>query len=235
MARNFAARCARPSSLIKGMWALLLLVTTLGAPVVHAQAPFPTDFTDWHLPLPAGEWVISRGPCGSGSGFNHQCGYFEDECALDLISAAGSMENVPVLAPQAGQVFFMGTRTDSGLALLLRHRDGRVSALMHLARIVVAPDQLVTQGQVVAYAGNSGSSGRAHLHFHVQPNTVERTCLPLYGLDDIDIFKATATSRNLAWPALSLPDPPAGLPAWLPLTTTATAETIVPDRVVLPP
>lgn len=199
-------------------------------PPTTAQAPFPTDFSAWHLPLPAGEWVVSRGPCGVGQ-FHHQCGYYEDHCAIDLTSAAGSMEGVPVLAPHDGQVFFMGTRTDSGLALLLEHPDGRVSALMHLSKIVVTPDQLVRQGQVVAYAGNTGSSGRAHLHFHVQPNTVERDCVPLAGLDDINYLKTTAISRNLPWTALDLVDPPSTLPAWLAFA----GEAGLPARVTLAP
>src|SRR5687767_8287129 len=98
----------------------LLLLAPAASRQAHAQAPFNTDFSAWDLPLPAGQWTISRGPCASESGFDHQCGYYEDECALDLTSSLGSMENVPVLAPQDGQVFFIGTRADSGLALMLQ-------------------------------------------------------------------------------------------------------------------
>jgi hypothetical protein len=193
-----------------------LLLASSGTPA-SAQAPFPTDFSDWHLPLPAGDWVVTRGPCGVGE-FSHQCGYYEDHCAIDLTSPLGSMENVPVLAPQDGQVFFMGTRADSGLALMLEHADGRISAMLHLSKIVVGPDQHVTRGEVIAYAGNTGSSGRPHLHFHVQPNAVERTCVPLVGLDEINPQKAAAWSKNLPWSALTLVEPPVDLPDWLPLT-----------------
>ncbi len=224
----------------RGVW-LLALVALCAAAFAPPPAPVPAQagFEGWRLPLPAGRWVISRGPCGSGGLFTHPCGYYEDRCAIDLTSASGSMEHVPVLAPQDGQVFFMGTRLDSGLALLLQHADGRVSALMHLSKIVVAPDQRVRQGQVVAYAGNTGSSSRAHLHFHVQPNTVERNCVPLDGLDEIDVIKATAVSHNLAWSALTLPDPPASLPAWLPLAEAApdagSPPIRTPARLVLAP
>ncbi|HLE27467.1 MAG TPA: M23 family metallopeptidase [Anaerolineales bacterium] len=176
----------------------------------------PPDFTGWHLPLPAGKWRISRGPCGSAARFNHLCGYYEDRCAVDLIPLSGSMENVPVLAPQAGQAFFLGQRVDTGLAVMLRHADGRVSAMMHLSKIVVGPDELVAQGQVVGYAGSTGSSGNPHLHFFVQPNAVERECVEVQGLDALDFKEMTATSRNLAWPQLTLPDPPPALPDWLP-------------------
>lgn len=203
------------------------------APRLEAQA---VDFAGWHLPVPAGDWLISRGPCGAGGLFTHQCGYYEDHCALDLTPLSGSMENVPVLAPQAGQVFFMGTRSDSGLTVMLEHEDGRVSALMHLAKIVVAPDQRVAQGQVIAYAGSSGSSTRPHLHFHVQPNVVERTCLDLGTLDETDLRTMTVRSHNLAWTELVLVEPPATLPAWLPaLTPSAGAGAALPPLVILAP
>jgi murein DD-endopeptidase MepM/ murein hydrolase activator NlpD len=217
--------------------AVALGLVLLGASTVSsasAQATWPADFSAWHLPLPAGAWTISRGPCGAGP-YQHQCGYYEDHCAIDLTSPLGGMEGVPVLAPMDGQVFFMGTRADSGRALLLRHPDGRVSALMHLSRIVVAPEQRVAQGEVVAYAGSTGSSSRAHLHFHVQPNTVERNCLPLDGLDEINLQKSTAVSHNLAWTSLTLVDPPSTLPLWLPQTLGAATTPRLPGGLILAP
>jgi hypothetical protein len=114
-------------------------------------------------------------------------------------------------------VFFAGNRNDSGLSVMLQHADGRVSALFHLSQIVVAPEAYVAQGQVVGYAGSSGSSTGPHLHFDVQPNAVERSCLPLETIDEFDRRTMTVVSHNLAWPALTLPDPPADLPLWLPL------------------
>ena len=200
-------------------------------------APQVFDFSGWHFPLPAGDWLITRGPCGGGGLYSHQCGYYEDECAIDLTPITGSMLSVPVLAPQAGQVFFLGTRADSGLAVMLRHDDGRVSAMLHLSKAVVGLDQRVAQGQVIGYAGGTGSSTRPHLHFDVQPNAVERTCLPLTGLDEMDLHRMTVRSHNLPWSGLVLPDPPPTLPAWLPLIGVGAdaPSTLVPVRVVLAP
>ena len=144
--------------------------------------------------------------------------------------------SVPVLAPQAGRVFFMGTRADSGLAVLLQHDDGRVSALFHLSKAVVGLDQRVAQGQVIGYAGNTGSSTKAHLHFDVQPNAVERTCLPLTGLDGFDPRQTTVQSHNLDWSQVVLDDPPPTLPAWLPLAGGgASGGLLLPAHVVLAP
>lgn len=205
------------------------------APAASAGPEF--DFSTWHLPLPAGEWLISRGPCGGTGMFAHGCEYYEDRCAYDLTPLTGSMDSVPVLAPAAGLVFFAGTRNDSGLSVLLLHADGRVSALLHLSRIVVAPDTPVSQGQVVGYAGTTGSSTGPHLHFHVQPNVVERSCLPLEAIDTLDRRTMTVVSRNLAWPDLTLVDPPDTLPDWLPLAglTEAAPNLLAPGAVLLAP
>lgn len=229
----------RAVAALLGAWAAGALALAAPGPARGAEPPL--DFTGWHLPLPAGEWQVSRGACGSAAPNTHACGYYEDRCALDLTPVAGSMLNVPVLAPADGQVFFLGTRSDAGLTVMLQHADGRLSALMHLARVVVAPDQHVTQGQVVAYAGNSGSSTRPHLHFHVQPNPVDRECVHLAGLDSSDAQRATVQSHNLAYHDLTLVDPPPDLPGWLPLVAEPPAEQaaglplLAPARVVLAP
>jgi len=217
------------------------------AAVAAGLAPLPAgrasvrppsfDFSDWHFPVPAGDWLISRGPCGSGGLFQHQCGYYEDECAVDLIPVAGSMQSVPVLAPQAGTVFFLGTRFDTGLSVMLQHADGRISAMDHLSKVVVGLDQRVAQGQVLGYAGNTGDSGRAHVHFDVQYNAVERSCLSVAGIDEANLLRMTIVSHNLPWSALVLPDPPPNLPAWLPLVGVPAdaPSALLPSKIVLSP
>ena len=198
-------------------------------------------FAGWHLPLPAGKWGISRGPCDSGARFTHDCRYYEERCAVDLVALSGqmSMEGVPVLAPQAGEVFFEGVRVDGGLTLKVRHADGRLSIFMHLSRVVVGADEPVEQGEVLAYAGSTGSSGNPHLHFAIQPSAVERECLSLKGLDDLHFAEGWAVSRNLPWRSLALPEPPAHLPGWLPTLSISPAlsggEVLLPARLWLTP
>jgi len=168
----------------------------------------------WHWPLPAGEWQISRGPCGAETLFDHDCAYYENKCAIDFVPLTGSIENVPVLAPAAGEVFFVGTRAETGLMLILQHTDGRASGYMHLNKIVVLPDEKVKQGQVIAYAGSSGNV-RPHLHFWVQPNVVEREC-ENFTADKLSYRDGRITSQNLTWSGLTLSYPPEVLPDWLP-------------------
>jgi murein DD-endopeptidase MepM/ murein hydrolase activator NlpD len=201
-----------PRRLYQRLGLILALALAGGAPPLEAAGG---AYAGWHLPVPAGEWTISRGPCGAESVFDHECGYYENQCAVDLVPLAGSMENVPVLAPQAGQVFFVGQRAETGRMLMLLHPDGRVSGYMHLAKIVVGADDPVTQGQVVAYAGRTGTV-RPHLHFFVQPNAVERACASPAGLDTLDFRRGRAVSGNLSWSELILADPPPALPDWLP-------------------
>jgi hypothetical protein len=207
------------------------------SPLPAGQAVRQFDFSTWHFPVPGGDWLISRGPCEAGWLYFHPCDYYEDACALDIVPVSGNMQSVPVLAPQDGQVFFAGTRTDTGLAVMLRHADGRISTLMHLSKVVVGLDENVIQGQVLGYAGSTGYSGQPHVHFDVQPNAVERTCLPITGIDEINRRMMTLVSHNSSWSALSLPDPPASLPVWLPLVGVpeAAPSVIVPARVELAP
>ncbi len=196
-------------------------------------------FADWHLPVPAGKWGISRGPCNSGAPFAHDCTYYEERCAVDLVALSGSMENVPVLAPQAGEVFFEGVRTDGGLTLVVRHDDGRASVFMHLSRVVVGADEHVEQGQVLGYVGRTGSIINPHLHFVVQPSVVQRECVDLKGLDQLHFAEGWAISQNLSWRDLALPEPPAVLPSWLPTLAISPAlsggEVLLPTRLWLTP
>ncbi len=200
-------------------------------------APGPAggvDWSGWRLPLPAGEWRITRGPCGSANAFDHECGYYENSCALDYAPLSGSMENVPVLAPADGVVFFVGTRDNAGQMLMVRHLDGRVSGYMHLARVVAPREASVVRGQVLGYAGSTGTA-QAHLHFWVQPDAVQRACVDLAGLEQQDVALGRATSTNRNWTELDLVNPPSALPDWLPLTGVTVGSTWrLPARVRLP-
>lgn len=184
-------------------FAALALTTWMGA----GAALTTTIPAGWHLPVPAGEWVISRGPCGAATAYDHPCGYYEDRCAVDLVAPRGDTTYTPVLAPYTGTVGFVGRRTDAGLTVMLEHPNGWVSALMHLERAAVNLGDAVGRGAVIGYAGSTGTT-RAHVHFHLQPNWVDRACLPPDGLDTLDWFYNRAESRNLPLNQLTLVNAP---------------------------
>ena len=175
--------------------------------ISYTPEPVPPSFSDWHWPLPAGDWQIDRGPCDSPLANNHGCDNYEGRSAFDFSAIAGESENTPVLAPQSGRVVYVGQRLNTGIEVMLVHPDGRVSALYHLSKAVVEVDQYIEQGQVVGYTGHTGTT-KSRLHFHVQPNAVTRQCLPIQGLDEMDYPSATITSFNTSMEHLMLVNPP---------------------------
>lgn len=218
---------------LKLFFVLELILGVGVGPYVHVAAS-ETDFSGWLFPLPAGEWVISRGPCGSTAQRNHRCQNYEEQCALDIMPATGSMENTPVLAPLDGQVFFVGRRTNRGITVMLQHDDGRASAFMHLSQAVVGSDQLVKQGEVIGYAGHTGTDS-AHLHFYIQPNVVQRACIMPDGLDAINYEAMQVVSHNLTWEQLVLINPPNALLERLPVIKISKLNSTIPLRMALTP
>ncbi len=197
---------------------VLLLWFGVDAQSFSEAMPATTQLTGWHLPLPAGEWQIYRGPCSSLMEPSHACDDYEERCAIDIGPADLTTENVPLLAPQAGRVFFAGHRPGRGLSAVILHDDGSVSNLMQIGRLVVSQDQWVSQGDIIGYTGKSGSDS-AHVHFFVQPNLVQRACSAIEGLDHVDYHTAQAISSNLAIEQLTWIDPPRSVLEHLPLPT----------------
>lgn len=193
------------------LWLLLGLAALNPATL----APGAERWAGWHFPLPAGVWLVSRGPCNSPAPHDHGCDWYEDRCAIDVIAADGQTLNTPVLAPAAGAVLSAGFRADAGNTLSIEHFDGRVSVLMHLNRLAVQAGQAVRLGQVVGYVGGTGwKSGGPHLHFHVLANAQTRACVSLDGLDRLDLAAQRLTSANLSRAELVLVNPPPGVFAW---------------------
>ncbi|MCL2362655.1 MAG: M23 family metallopeptidase [Defluviitaleaceae bacterium] len=77
----------------------------------------------------------------------------------------GAPIGTPVVAPRDGTVLAIGYSSTWGQFLRLAHSDGYISFMAHLHRVTVSIGDDVSQGQQVAYSGNTGRSTGPHLHF----------------------------------------------------------------------
>jgi len=111
---------------------------------------------------------------------------------------------LPVYAVKDGYVSRIGVSTTGyGNALYLSHPDGTTSVYGHLERFQPKLQEYVKdiqynresfqvnitpkagefhfkKGEVIAWSGNSGSSGGPHLHFEIRNTKSERACNPLF-------------------------------------------------------
>lgn len=72
-----------------------------------------------------------------------------------------------VMASSSGTVAKAGWASGYGYVVYINHPDGRQTRYGHLSRVLVSPGQYVTQGQAIAYSGNTGRSTGPHLHFEM--------------------------------------------------------------------
>lgn len=74
----------------------------------------------------------------------------------------------PVYAVNRGVVRTAKTFVVYGKSVVIDHGLGLLSMYMHLSKMTVVPGQLVLQGQLIGYSGDSGYSEGAHLHLSVR-------------------------------------------------------------------
>jgi len=76
----------------------------------------------------------------------------------------------PILAPKNGTVIASGFCRGYGNFMRLSHDNYYITFYAHLSRPVAAIGETITQGQRIAYSGNTGQSTGPHLHFGVFRN-----------------------------------------------------------------
>ncbi len=144
------------------------------------------EFRQWIIPvIPRGKAGVSpelygAGACqgsydgayGSG-GFiwpagNHVLSgndYWSGHLGIDV--AAG--EGAQVYAADSGVVVFAGWAFGGyGNMVMIDHGNGYQTVYAHLGQVSVSCGQSVSQGQTIGYAGSTGNSTGAHLHFEVR-------------------------------------------------------------------
>ena len=106
----------------------------------------------------------ARGPIisdfGSKAGGLHNDG-------INLALATGT----PVRASENGLVVYSGNELPGyGNLLLIRHTGGWISAYAHNQSLTVERGDVVSRGDIVAYAGSTGNVSSPQLHFELRLN-----------------------------------------------------------------
>lgn len=85
---------------------------------------------------------------------------------VDLKASIGT----PVRAAANGRVVKASYYSGYGKYIKLRHSGFIETAYGHLSRMIVKPNQMVKQGEVIGYVGVTGVTTGAHLHYEVLKN-----------------------------------------------------------------
>ena len=85
---------------------------------------------------------------------------------VDIRAAAGT----DILAAAGGLVKIAGYHPSYGNYVVISHGNGYETLYAHATRLAVRAGQTVTQGQVIAYVGNTGNSFGYHCHFEIKRN-----------------------------------------------------------------
>jgi len=97
-------------------------------------------------------------------------GYWRLHAGIDLRDRCGE----PVYAARAGTVQWAKFRSGYGGQVMIDHGWVNGSSLMssynHMSSFAVGSGAQVGAGQVIGYAGNTGTSAACHLHFEVYVN-----------------------------------------------------------------
>jgi hypothetical protein len=136
----------------------------------HRSSPFV-------LPYPVGSTYLCIQ--GNAPGPNHHPELMK--YAVDFAMPMGS----PVTAARAGTVVFVeesfadgNFRVGNDNVVVIDHADGTCSRYVHLQKngALVALNQIVIQGEIIALSGNSGQSLSPHLHFDVTKGDGSKEC-----------------------------------------------------------
>ncbi len=89
--------------------------------------------------------------------------------AVDI--TGGGFYGTPIYAARAGTVIVSDFMASGyGYYIVIDHGDGYTTLYGHNSQLVVSAGETVSKGQLIAYAGSTGFSTGAHLHFEVRYN-----------------------------------------------------------------
>jgi murein DD-endopeptidase MepM/ murein hydrolase activator NlpD len=103
----------------------------------------------------------------------------------------GAKRGTPIMSVANGVVIFSGSMGGYGNAVKVDHGGGYMSLYAHLTNSRVSKGQLVDQGDIIAFSGNTGTSSGPHLHLGIYKNGVAINPMSVLNNDSIidTIFK----------------------------------------------
>jgi len=132
-------------------------IGTAGAPVYASEGSVSKEGFSW----PSDGFVTSvfgaARPAAGGGTRKH--------AGIDIGVPIGA----PIRASHAGVVQYAEWQQGYGYVVYVKREDGTTSRYAHLSKFSVNPGKQVSQGQLIAYSGNSGVSSGPHLHFEIWP------------------------------------------------------------------
>lgn len=142
------------------------------------------DFTptlELKMPFNGLRWAVTTEIGGVGCGqvkTQHQGnGYFSIDFSGKAKDVNGtivypdpSTANIPILAAAGGTVRYAHYSSSAGNYVEIIHGNtGITTRYLHMKALpIVSPGQVVPQGKLLGYMGNTGESGGVHLDFNVQ-------------------------------------------------------------------
>ena len=121
-------------------------------------------------PVPKGYTRIS-----SGYGWRVLWGYSDFHRGIDIPVPTGT----EIYASAGGTVVTATYHYSWGNYVLINHGNGYLTLYAHNSSLCVRAGDVVDQGDVIAYAGSTGSSSGSHCHFEVLNGSISNTCSPL--------------------------------------------------------
>ncbi len=144
------------------------------------------EFQQWLIPvIPRGQAGVSKSLYGAGAcegsyegsygtgafiwpAGNHVLSgndYWSGHLGIDIAAGDGA----GIFAADSGVIVFAGWATGGyGYMVMIDHGNGYQTLYAHMSNVAVSCGRSVSQGQTIGYAGSTGNSTGAHLHFEVR-------------------------------------------------------------------
>ncbi len=120
---------------------------------------------DWAWPVPGYPRISSQ------FGMRLLNGIWDDHIGIDIATEWDVQESIhgkPIVASNSGTVVrAIYSGSGYGNYLMIDHGGGMVTLYGHCNSLAVSNGATVSQGQIIAYVGNTGNSFGSHLHFEI--------------------------------------------------------------------